>query len=76
MLNFLIPSSIPVPDANTLQLISIASLIVGICLVLAGGAFLLWGKKAGGGWKVVLGWVLAAIGATLTLGHAVQLMLY
>ena len=35
-MNFPIPSFIPVPSAETMQLISIVSLIVGICVTVAG----------------------------------------
>ena len=35
-MNFPIPDFIPVPGAETMQLISIISLIVGICVAVAG----------------------------------------
>lgn len=39
-MNFPIPSFIPVPGAETMQLISIVSLIVGICATVVGVLFL------------------------------------
>lgn len=39
-MNFPIPSFIPVPGAETMQLISIVSLIVGICVTVVGVLFL------------------------------------
>ena len=44
-MNFPIPSFIPVPGAETMQLISIVSLIVGICITVVGVLFLLLNKR-------------------------------
>ena len=44
-MNFPIPSFIPVPGAETMQLISIVSLIVGICVTVVGVLFLLLKEK-------------------------------
>ena len=44
-MNFPIPGFIPVPSAETMQLISIVSLIVGICVTVMGILFLFLNKS-------------------------------
>ena len=61
-MNFPIPSFIPVPGAETMQLISIVSLIVGICVTVVGVLFLfancqvkckdLWKKNSKGDFQL------------------------
>ena len=56
-MNFPIPSFIPVPSAETMQLISIVSLIVGICVTVVGVLFLFLNKGKGKE-KNTLAWIL------------------
>ena len=44
-MNYPIPSFIPVPGAETMQIISIVSLIVGICITVVGVLFLFLNKS-------------------------------
>ena len=46
-MNFPIPDFIPFPGAETMQLISILSLIVGACITVAGVLFLFLKKRKG-----------------------------
>ncbi len=72
-MNFPIPSFIPVPGAETMQLISIISLIVGICLTVA-GALLLFLNKRNGKEKNTFAWILICVGVLLIANHGVQLI--
>lgn len=67
-MNFPIPSFIPVPSAETMQLISIISLIVGICVTVAGAAFLFLSKRKGNK-KNTLAWILVCVGVLLIANH-------
>ena len=72
-MNFPIPSFIPVPGAETMQLISIVSLIVGICITVAGAAFLFLSKRKGNK-KNTLAWILICVGVLLIANHGIQLI--
>ena len=72
-MNFPIPDFIPVPGAETMQLISIISLIVGICVAVAGVLFLFLNKRKGKE-KNTLAWILICVGVLLTANHGLQLI--
>ena len=72
-MNFPIPSFIPVPGAETMQLISIISLIVGICVAVAGVLFLVLNKRKGKE-KNTLAWILICVGVLLITNHGIQLI--
>lgn len=72
-MNFPIPSFIPVPGAETMQLISIISLIVGICGTVAGVAFLFLNKRKRNK-KNTLAWILICVGVLLIANHGIQLI--
>ncbi len=55
-----------------MQMISIVSLIVGICLVVAGAVFLLLNKRKGK--KSTLTWIVICVGALLIVNHGIQLI--
>lgn len=67
-MNFPIPSFIPVPGAETMQLISIVSLIVGICVTVVGVLFLFLNKRKGKK-KNTLAWILICVGVLLIRFH-------
>lgn len=69
-MDFPIPNFIPVPNAEAMQMISIVSLIVGICLVVAGAVFLLLNKRK----KSTLAWIVICVGALLIVDHGIQLI--
>lgn len=71
-MDFPIPKFIPVPNAEAMQMISIVSLIVGICLVVAGAVFLLLNKRKGK--KSTLTWIVICVGALLIVNHGIQLI--
>ena len=73
-MNFPIPSFIPVPGAETMQLISIVSLIVGICVTVVGVLFLFLNKRKGKE-KNTLAWILICVGVLLIANHGIQLIL-
>lgn len=72
-MNFPIPNFIPVPGAETMQLISIISLIVGICVTVAGVLFLFLNKRKGNK-KNTLAWILICVGVLLIANHGIQLI--
>lgn len=72
-MNFPIPSFIPVPGAETMQIISIASLIVGICVTVMGVLFLFLNKRTGKE-KNTLAWILICVGVLLIANHGIQLI--
>ena len=72
-MNFPIPDFIPVPGAETLRLISIISLITGICFAVS-GALLLFLNKRKGKEKNTLAWILICVGVLLTANHGLQLI--
>ncbi|NBH15575.1 hypothetical protein D3Z36_15795 [Lachnospiraceae bacterium] len=71
-MDFPIPDVIPVPNPQAMQMISIISLIVGICLVGAGVALLLLNKRKGK--KSTLAWIFICIGILLIVNHGIQLI--
>lgn len=71
-MDFPIPDFIPVPNTETMQMILIVSLIVGICLVVAGAVFLLLNKRKEK--KTHLAWILICVGALLIANHGIQLI--
>ncbi len=71
---FAIPDFVAVPNAGTLQTISIVSLIVGFCLVGAGLLCLFWRKRKGSKNKAVVVWIFIGIGALLIVNHGMQLL--
>ena len=71
-MDFPIPDFIPVPNTETRQMISIVSLIVGICLVVAGAVFLLLNKRKVK--KSTLTWIVICVGALLIVNHGIQLI--
>lgn len=71
-MDFPIPDFIPVPGTETMQMISIISLIVGICLVVAGAVFLLLNKRKVK--KSTLTWIVICVGALLIVNHGIQLI--
>ncbi len=71
-MDFPIPDFIPVPNTETMQMISIVSLIVGICLVVAGAVFLLLNKRKVK--KSTLTWIVICVGALLIVNHGIQLI--
>lgn len=73
-MNFPIPDFIPVPGAETMQLISIISLIVGICFTLTGVLFLFLNKRKGKEKKATLAWIFICVGVLLIANHGIQLI--
>ena len=71
-MNFPIPSFIPVPGAETMRLISIISLIAGICVTVVGVLFLFLNKRKGNK-KNTLAWILICVGVLLIANHGIQL---
>ena len=72
-MNFLIPYFVPVPSGETMRLISIISLIVGICVTVMGVIFLFLNKRKGNE-KNTLPWILICVGALLMANHGIQLI--
>ncbi|NBJ93271.1 hypothetical protein [Parablautia muri] len=72
-MNFLIPDFIPTPAPETMQLISIILLIVGVCVTVAGAFFLFLYKRIGKE-KNTFAWVLICIGVLLIVNHGLQLI--
>ena len=73
-MDFPIPNFIPVPNAEAMQMISIVSLIVGICLVGVGLIFLFLNKRKGKENKATALWVVIGIGVLLIANHGIQLL--
>ncbi len=73
-MNFPIPDFVPVPSAETMQTISIVSLIVGICLVGVGLLFLFLNKRKGKEKKATVLWIVIGIGVLLIVNHGIQLL--
>ena len=72
-MNIPIPNFVPVPSAETMQLISIISLIVDICVTVVGASFLFLNKRKGKE-KNKLAWILICVGVLLITNHSVQLI--
>ena len=73
-MNFPIPDFVPVPSAETMQTISIVSLIVGICLVGVGLIFLFLNKKKEKEKKTTALWIIIGVGVLLIVNHGIQLL--
>ena len=73
-MNFPIPGFIPVPSAETMQLISIISLIIGICVTVMGILFLFLNKIK---WKekYTPAWNLIFVGVLFIVNHGIQLII-
>ena len=73
-MKFPIPDFVPVPSAEIMQIISIMSLIVGICLVGVGLLFLFLNKKKGKEKKAAVLWIVIGVGVLLIVNHGIQLL--
>ena len=73
-MKFPIPDFVPVPDAETMHLISIISLIAGICITTASIFFLFLNKRNGKEKKNMLAWIFICIGVLLIANHGIQLI--
>ena len=73
-MNVPIPDFVIVPSSETMQTISILSLIVGICLVGMGLLFLFLNKRKGKEKKNTFIWILTGIGVLLIVNHSIQLL--
>ena len=73
-MNVPIPDFVIVPSSETMQTISIISLIVGICLVGVGLLFLFLNKRKGKEKKNTFIWILTGIGVLLIVNHSIQLL--
>ena len=78
---FPVPDFVPVPSAGIIQVISIVSLIVGICLVIVGLFFLFLykrnvfiAKKRGREKKATAPWILIGVGVLLIVNHGIRLL--
>lgn len=69
-MHFPIPNFVPVPSPETMRLISVISLIAGICLVGAGVLFRFLGGKR----SKTVSWIFIGAGALLMLNHSIQLL--
>ena len=72
-MNFPIPYFVPVPSGETMRLISIISLIVGICVTVIGVIFLFLNKRKGNE-KNTLPWIFFFFCALLMANHGIQLI--
>lgn len=73
-MHFPIPSFVPVPSPETMQILSIVSLIVGIFLVGVAALFLFIGREKAKGKRSKLTWISMGVGALLILNHGIQLL--
>ena len=73
-MNFSIPDFIPVPSAEIMQTISIASLIGGVCFVGVGLIFLFLNKRKGKEKKATALWIVIGVGVLLIVNHGIQLL--
>ena len=73
-MGFPIPDYIPVPSAEIMQTISIASLIIGICLVGVGLLFLFLNRKKGKAKNATALWIIIGVGVLLIVNHGIQLL--
>lgn len=72
-MDFPIPDFIPVPSSETMLIISIVLLIIGICLV-CGGLLLLFLHKQKGK-KIIIPWICIVVGILLTVNHGMKILL-
>ena len=73
-MSFPISGFVPVPSAETMQIISIAALFAGICLVGAGTLLLFLNKKKGEEKKAAVLWIFIGVGVLLIVNHGIQLL--
>ncbi|EXG88399.1 hypothetical protein K413DRAFT_5319 [Clostridium sp. ASBs410] len=67
------PDFIPIPSSNTMLIISIVLLIVGICLICAGLLLFFLCKRKGK--KTTVSWVCIVAGVLLMANHGIQILL-
>ncbi len=72
-MNLPIPDFVPVFSVETIRLVSIILLIVGVC-VAGAGAILLFLNKRKRREKNTLAWILICIGVLLIANHGLQLI--
>ncbi len=72
-MNIPIPDFVPVFSAETIQLVSIVLLIIGVCVAVA-GAILLFLNKRKGKEKNTLARILICVGILLIANHGLQLI--
>lgn len=72
-MDFPIPDFIPVPSSETMLIISIVLLIIGICFV-GGGLLLLFLHKQKGK-KIIIPWICIGVGILLTVNHGMKILL-
>lgn len=73
-MNFPIPGFIPVPSAETMQLISIILLIIGICVTVMGIFFLFLNKRKGNE-TYTPAWIFIFAGVLFIVNHGIQLII-
>ena len=71
-MNFPIPDFIPVPSTEVMLIISIVSLIVGICATGVGVILLFMFKRKEK--KTTIPWICIVVGILLIANHGVQLL--
>ncbi len=70
-MNIPIPDFVPVFSAETIQLVSIILLIVGVCVAVAGAILLFLNKRKE---KNTSAWILICVGVLLIANHGLQLI--
>lgn len=73
-MNLPIPDFVPIPNGEIMVTISIALLIVGICLICIGSVYLFLRKRKGK--KVTIPWVCICAGILLMVNHGIQLIFH
>ncbi len=71
-MNYPFPDFVPVPSHEAMLIISIVSLIIGICLICLGLLFLFLRKRKEK--KTTIPWVCVGIGIILIANHGAQLL--
>ncbi|MHB9945654.1 hypothetical protein CF095_09690 [Clostridium botulinum] len=66
---FQIPSFVPVPSREVMFNLSIISVIIGICLIIAGLILNNKNKKKG-----IAAWICITIGIVIIVNHGIQLL--
>ncbi|NFB19025.1 hypothetical protein EXN25_09585 [Clostridium botulinum] len=66
---FQIPSFVPVPSREVMFKLSIISVIIGICLIIAGLILNNKNKKKG-----IAPWICITIGIVIIVNHGIQLL--
>lgn len=73
-MNFPIPDFVSVPNAETMQMISIVCLIVGICFAGIGLICLPINKRKGKEKNMTLIQIFIGVGVLLIINHGIQLL--